>query len=59
MRPFDLRIIKVLSLGQMVCIYRSLLQKMFEISHGNESGGDKNQQLHKAGFNDECLYSGK
>lgn len=21
--------------------------------------GDKNQQLHKAGFNDECLYSGK
>lgn len=45
----------------MVCIYRSLLKKMFEISHGNESGGggDKNQQLHKAGFNDECLYSGK
>lgn len=31
---------------------------MFEISHGNESGGDKNQQLHKARFNDECLYSG-
>lgn len=25
----------------MVCIYRSLLQKMFEISHGNESGGTK------------------
>lgn len=23
----------------MVSIYRSLLQKMFEISHGNESGG--------------------
>lgn len=22
-----------------MCIYRSLLQKMFEISHGNESGG--------------------
>lgn len=61
MRPFDLRIIKVL-LQVKWCLYIVVYCKRcsrYRMETKVGGGENKNQQLHKAGFNDECLYSGK
>lgn len=60
MRPFDLRIIKFYFRSNGVYISQFIAKDVRDIAWKRKWGrGDKNQQLHKAGFNDECLYSGK